>query len=69
MWIETQIRGNLNRRETVTPYAGVWIETDKPVSVVTDEEVTPYAGVWIETTETKQFHNQVISHTLRGCVD
>ena len=38
----------MDKRNDVTPYAGVWIEIFVLFNLIIAHTVTPYAGVWIE---------------------
>ena len=53
----------------VTPFVGVWIETMYVSGYFACYNVTPFVGVWIETSITSVSKDNMISHTLRGCVD
>ena len=48
---------------------GVWIETIKRKNLDLQSLVTPFVGVWIETDGWDDAKKEVLSHTLRGCVD
>ena len=69
VWIETMLKPPPHKPPSVTPFVGVWIETDPAASAEDDDKVTPFVGVWIETYDDMLYLGNIVSHTLRGCVD
>ena len=69
VWIETAKANDMRAAGLVTPFVGVWIETSDSIDTAPRSRVTPFVGVWIETDGWDDAKKEVLSHTLRGCVD
>ena len=69
VWIETNLSGQLDKSDAVTPYVGVWIETLTGPAPTGRAIVTPYVGVWIETEIVVSELLTNNGHSLCGSVD
>ena len=68
-WIETLWAKWRVVEISVAPFVGAWIETLTCGLSCWRMSVAPFVGAWIETGMLMDVRPELLSRTLRGCVD